>query len=333
MTTSLNPLFYNTLKNRGDNINLISNLIKSNKNIINQSFEITIDNNKIIHSPLTYAIYKKYSNIALYLIEKGADINFKTIPDENTPLHLACKYGLEEVVKKLLSFPELNINCLNKNNDTCFNIAIMNNPELYNLINNFLNNKNNNNNDNDINDNNNIENNFDNSKKLTIKKKEKNNYKKINLYKDKELLSDNSSLKDDLFIVRNNNNSNNNNNKFNNEYNINNEINIINNNSTNITNNINFNNNYNININNNDNNIKVFNSKNLDITNTATTIRNKSSNELYNLNKKNLIQNNINKLKKKYSLSNKKVSYLEIPISLNLNDKEINSIISKKILI
>ena len=298
MTTSLNPLFYNTLKNRGDNINLISNLIKSNKNIINQSFEITIDNNKIIHSPLTYAIYKKYSNIALYLIEKGADINFKTIPDENTPLHLACKYGLEEVVKKLLSFPELNINCLNKNNDTCFNIAIMNNPELYNLINNFLNNKNNNSEENDINDindnNNNIEKNFENEE---------------------------------------NNNNSNNNNKFNNEYNINNEINIINNNSTNITNNINFNNNYNINISNNDNNIKVFNSKNLDITNTATTIRNKSSNELYNLNKKNLIQNNINKLKKKYSLTNKKVSYLEIPISLNLNDKEINSIISKKILI
>ena len=298
MTTSLNPLFYNTLKNRGDNINLISNLIKSNKNIINQSFEITIDNNKIIHSPLTYAIYKKYSNIALYLIEKGADINFKTIPDENTPLHLACKYGLEEVVKKLLSFPELNINCLNKNNDTCFNIAIMNNPELYNLINNFLNNKNNNSDENDINDinvnNNNIEKNFENEE---------------------------------------NNNNSNNNNKFNKEYNINNEFNIINNNSTNITNNINFNNNYNINISNNDNNIKVFNSKNLDITNTATTIRNKSSNELYNLNKKNLIQNNINKLKKKYSLSNKKVSYLEIPISLNLNDKEINSIISKKILI
>ena len=273
MTTSLNPLFYNTLKNRGDNINLISNLIKSNKNIINQSFEITIDNNKIIHSPLTYAIYKKYSNIALYLIEKGADINFKTIPDENTPLHLACKYGLEEVVKKLLSFPELNINCLNKNNDTCFNIAIINNPELYNLINNFLNNKNDNKN----------ENNNNNEEKI-IEKEE-----------------------------------NNNNNKYNNEFNIN-----------NITNNINFNNNYNININNNNNNNNVFNSKKLNITNTATTIRNKSSNELYNLNKKNLIQNNINKLKKKYSLTNKKVSYLEIPISLNLNNKEINSIISKK---
>ena len=298
MTTSLNPLFYNTLKNRGDNINLISNLIKSNKNIINQSFEITIDNNKIIHSPLTYAIYKKYSNIALYLIEKGADINFKTIPDENTPLHLACKYGLEEVVKKLLSFPELNINCLNKNNDTCFNIAIMNNPELYNLINNFLNNKNNNSDENDINDindnNNNIEKNFENEE---------------------------------------NNNNSNNNNKFNNEYNINNEFNIINNNSTNITNNINFNNNYNINISNNNNNKNVFDSKNLDITNTATTIKNKSSNELYNLNKKNLIQNNIKNLKKKYSLTNKKVSYLEIPISLNLNNKEINSIISKKIFI
>ena len=273
MTTSLNPLFYNTLKNRGDNINLISNLIKSNKNIINQSFEITIDNNKIIHSPLTYAIYKKYSNIALYLIEKGADINFKTIPDENTPLHLACKYGLEEVVKKLLSFPELNINCLNKNNDTCFNIAIINNPELYNLINNFLNNKNDNKN----------ENNNNNEEK--IKEKEENN----------------------------------NNNKYNNEFNIN-----------NITNNINFNNNYNININNNNNNNNVFNSKKLNITNTATTIRNKSSNELYNLNKKNFIKNNINKIKKKYFLTNKKVSYLEIPISLNLNNKEINSIISKK---
>ena len=56
--------------------------------------------------------------------------------------------------------------------------------------------------------------NLNNSKKLTIKKNENNNFiNKINLHKDKELLSDNSLLSDDLLIVGYKHNNNNNNKK------------------------------------------------------------------------------------------------------------------------
>ena len=55
-------------------------------------------------------------------------------------LLLACSHGLEDVVKKLLLYDNLNINCLNKKNETCFNISLANkNVIIYNLILNHLN--------------------------------------------------------------------------------------------------------------------------------------------------------------------------------------------------
>ena len=72
MSDLSNNLFLKTIQNKGDNsLNLVKNLILNNKEIINIPFTITIDNNKITHSPLTYSILKKYSKIAIFLIEKG----------------------------------------------------------------------------------------------------------------------------------------------------------------------------------------------------------------------------------------------------------------------
>jgi ankyrin repeat protein len=125
MSDLSNNLFLKTIQNKGDNsLNLVKNLILNNKEIINIPFTITIDNNKITHSPLTYSILKKYSKIAIFLIEKGGDINYKTLPEEDYPIHIACRNGLEEVVEKLLENQKLNINCINKKNETCFNISI-----------------------------------------------------------------------------------------------------------------------------------------------------------------------------------------------------------------
>ena len=125
MSDLSNNLFLKTIQNKGDNsLNLVKNLILNNKEIINIPFTITIDNNKITHSPLTYSILKKYSKIAIFLIEKGGDINYKTLPEEDYPIHIACRNGLEEVVEKLLENQKLNINCINKKNETCFIISI-----------------------------------------------------------------------------------------------------------------------------------------------------------------------------------------------------------------
>ena len=113
MSDLSNNLFLKTIQNKGDNsLNLVKNLILNNKEIINIPFTITIDNNKITHSPLTYSILKKYSKIAIFLIEK------------DYPIHIACRNGLEEVVEKLLENQKLNINCINKKNETCFIISI-----------------------------------------------------------------------------------------------------------------------------------------------------------------------------------------------------------------
>ena len=117
-------IFFKTIHNKGDNINLVKNLLSNNEEIINIPFTITLENKKITHSPLTYSIMKKYSKIAIFLIEKGGDINYKTLPEEDYPIHIACRNGLEDVVEKLLENQKLNINCINKKNETCFNISI-----------------------------------------------------------------------------------------------------------------------------------------------------------------------------------------------------------------
>jgi ankyrin repeat protein len=73
--------------------------------------------------------------LSIFLIEQGANINYKTSPKEDYPLLIACRYGLEDVIKKLLLYDNIDINCLNKDNETCYTILLNNlNVTIYNLI-------------------------------------------------------------------------------------------------------------------------------------------------------------------------------------------------------
>jgi hypothetical protein len=132
--------FLDILKESKEEIETIKKFIKINKDIINKEFEIKSNSEILKHSPLTYCLEKKFSEISIFLIEQGANINYKTYPNEDYPLLLACRYGLEDVVKKLLLYDNLNINCLNKKNETCYTISLNNqNVIIYNLILNHVN--------------------------------------------------------------------------------------------------------------------------------------------------------------------------------------------------
>ncbi len=132
--------FLEILKESKEEIESIKNLIIINKELINQEFEINKNSKILKYSPLTYCIEKKLSEISIFLIEQGANINYKTYPNEDYPLLLACRYNLEDVIKKLLLYDNLNINCLNKKNETCYTILLNNkNVIIYNLIINHLN--------------------------------------------------------------------------------------------------------------------------------------------------------------------------------------------------
>lgn len=132
--------FLDILKESKEELEKIRKIITINKDIINKEFEINKNSENLRYSPLTYCIEKKLSEISIFLIEQGANINYKTFPNEDYPLLLACRYGLEDVVQKLLSYDNLNINCLNKNNETCYTISLNNkNVIIYNLILNHVN--------------------------------------------------------------------------------------------------------------------------------------------------------------------------------------------------
>ena len=133
--TTTASLFYTTISTKGDKLNLILNLYNTTKEFINIPFHVTIDNTQQVHSPLTYSLTLKYPKIAKFLLDKGADVNFKTSPDEETPIHIAARNGYEEIVKLLIDNPRINLNSLNKNNETCFNIALRSSHmAIYNLI-------------------------------------------------------------------------------------------------------------------------------------------------------------------------------------------------------
>ena len=134
-SSSISSIFYTTISNKGDKLSLILNLYNTNKEFINIPFHVTLDNIQQVHSPLTYSLTLKYPKIAKFLLDKGADVNFKTSPDEESPIHIAARNGYEEIVKLLIDNPRINLNSLNKSNETCFNIALRSSHmSIYNLI-------------------------------------------------------------------------------------------------------------------------------------------------------------------------------------------------------
>jgi len=139
----MNSDFLEILKQSNGNEEYFKKLITQNKNIINKEFKIIKDSQEYIHSPLTYCLEQKLSELSIILIEQGANVNYKTSPNEDYPLLIACRYELENVVKKLLLIKNIDINCLNKNNETWYSILLNNlNVSIYNLIKEYINPKN-----------------------------------------------------------------------------------------------------------------------------------------------------------------------------------------------
>jgi len=135
----MNSEFLEILKQSNGNEENFKKLITEKKDIINKEFKIIKDSQEYIYSPLTYCLDNKLSELSIILIDLGANVNFKTYPDEEYPLLIACRYDFENVVKKLLSCKDIDINCLNKKNETWYNIVVNNlNVSIYNLIQDYL---------------------------------------------------------------------------------------------------------------------------------------------------------------------------------------------------
>ena len=77
------------------------------------------DHSTALHSAVLFGSYR----IVGALLEYGANINIK---DEHgdTPLHIAVNSGRNDIVKLLISYPEINLNLQNKNGDTPLHIAV-----------------------------------------------------------------------------------------------------------------------------------------------------------------------------------------------------------------
>ena len=139
----MNTQFLDILKQSNGNEEYFKRLIMQNKNIINKDFKIIVDSKEYTYSPLTYCLDQKLSDVSIILIEQGANINYKTSPNEDYPLLIACRYSLENVVKKLLMNKNIDINCLNKKNETWYSILLNNlNVTIYNLMQEYIKSKN-----------------------------------------------------------------------------------------------------------------------------------------------------------------------------------------------
>ena len=135
----MNSDFLELLKQSNGNEESFKKMIIQHKNIINNEFIIKIDNQEFTYSPLTYCLDNKMSDLGIILIEQGANINYKTKPNEDFPLLIACRYGLENVVKKLLLCKNIDINCLNKKNETWISILMNNrNITIYKLMQEYI---------------------------------------------------------------------------------------------------------------------------------------------------------------------------------------------------
>ena len=98
-------------------------VIRGNKNVIveyiNQNLNINEKEPKGGSSPLSTAITFDKEEIALLLIEAGADIN-SISNDGSTPLHVAAFFGRTKIVKVLLSTEKVDISIRNKVGATAY---------------------------------------------------------------------------------------------------------------------------------------------------------------------------------------------------------------------
>ena len=136
----MNSDFLEILKQSNENEEHFKKLITEKKDLINKEFKIIKDSQEYIYSPLTYCLENKLSDLSIILIEQGANVNYKTSPNDDYQLLIACRYGFENVVKKLLLCKNIDINCLNKKNETWYTILLNNlNVSIFNLMQEYIN--------------------------------------------------------------------------------------------------------------------------------------------------------------------------------------------------
>ena len=136
----MNTDFLEILKQSNEKEEHFKKLITEKNDLINKEFKIIKDSQEYIYSPLTYCLENKLSDLSIILIEQGANVNYKTSPNDDYPLLIACRYGFENVVKKLLLCKNIDINCLNKKNETWYTILLNNlNVSIFNLMQEYIN--------------------------------------------------------------------------------------------------------------------------------------------------------------------------------------------------
>ena len=130
-----NTLFYPLLSENGDNADVINYLL-------NYPYEVNckgkIENGKggfTIHTPLSLAATKNYTECVKALLKYKADPNFKTIPDEDTVLHIAVRNSNVEIVKEILKISNVSLEEKNKEGKTPCDLALnQSQTEIYAII-------------------------------------------------------------------------------------------------------------------------------------------------------------------------------------------------------
>ena len=130
-----NTLFYPLLSENGDNADVINYLL-------NFPYEVNckgkIDNGKggyTLHTPLSLAATKNYTECVKALLKYKADPNFKTLPDEDTVLHIAVRNSNVEIVKEILKISNVSLEEKNKEGKTPCDLAVNQaQTEIYEII-------------------------------------------------------------------------------------------------------------------------------------------------------------------------------------------------------
>ena len=184
-----NALFYTILSEKGENLDIVKLLVNYGINVNCIGIVETGRNTQASHSPLSLAAINNLKDIFLILIEKGADVNFQSLPDKDSILHIAVKNENLDIIKIILKCHDLKIDEGNKDNVKPFEIAMAKgNNNICNMIierlekdniENFHDDEKNKNKNNIKNNNNNNNNIFSEKSKLNNKIKQKLIFAKI----------------------------------------------------------------------------------------------------------------------------------------------------------
>ena len=128
-----NALFY-ALYDKSDNFDVVDYLIKDGINV-NCEGKVDGKNGSIIHTPLSYAAANNLKRSVKTLLKNGADPNYKTLPSEDSILHITVKNGNLDIVQELICVDGIKLEEKNKAGKTPRDIALVNSQnEIYRIL-------------------------------------------------------------------------------------------------------------------------------------------------------------------------------------------------------